>query len=289
MKMKKAYLGFLSVLFVFAPAFASAQTTTDPNAGVEAQVRSYFSDIPVMIAIAQCESSFRQYAANGAPLIGGDGDVVGVFQLDEGSHAGAAQSLGIDIDTTTGNLEYARFLYGFEGTTPWFSSYSCWHPLVVGTSSATVMATSSATSSMGAAATSSPALSINLILGNVDPQVVTLQEMLNADGFTVATSGPGSLGQETDVFGLLTQAALRQFQCREGITCSGDEYTTGYGLLDAPTRAALLSYTGAASSTMATSTALTSDQSAEIAQLESQIKALTIVLAQLLSSRATHS
>lgn len=283
--MKRTLAAAAVALAALAPvrsvlAQTTATSTDDPNATVEAQVQSYFSDIPVMIAIAQCESSFRQFNQNGTPLLGGDGDVVGVFQLDESSHANAAQSLGIDIDTTAGNLEYARFLYGFEGTTPWFSSYSCWHPLVAGTSTAAVATTTEA------AATSTPALSINLMLGNVDPQVTTLQKMLNADGFTVATSGPGSIGQETDVFGLLTQSALRKFQCALQITCAGDEYTTGYGLLNVQARSALLAFSG--SSIVATSTVLQSDESGQIAQLQSQIKALTVVLAQILAARSAH-
>lgn len=286
--MKRIYVAAVSIAVALTPVFALADsaTSSDPNAGVKAQVQSYFSDIPVMIAIAQCESSFREYTAQGTVLLGGTGTMAGVFQLDENSHKSAAAALGLDIDTTTGNITYARYLYGFEGTTPWFSSYSCWHPLVPGYSATTTSPTS-------VSATSTAALSINLMLGNVDPQVMTLQKLLNADGFTVASSGPGSAGQETDVFGSFTQKALRGFQCSEKITCSGDEYTTGYGLLNAPTRSALLSYVDASGTTplvsTPTTTVLASDEAAQIAQLELQIKALTAVLVQLLAARGIHS
>jgi peptidoglycan hydrolase-like protein with peptidoglycan-binding domain len=42
--------------------------------------------------------------------------------------------------------------------------------------------------------------------------VIELQQYLNAHGFTLAASGPGSPGQETDYFGSLTYTALAAFQ-----------------------------------------------------------------------------
>lgn len=52
----------------------------------------------------------------------------------------------------------------------------------------------------------------NLTLGSVDSQVTELQKFLNAQAFAVADSGPGSPGNEIDVFGLKTKAALIRFQ-----------------------------------------------------------------------------
>src|ERR1700734_1720062 len=77
--------------FSFRPAFAFAQSlptsTADPNASVAAAVQSYFADIPVMIAIAKCESGPRQFAANGTPLYAGtDDEMVGVFEIDSSIH-----------------------------------------------------------------------------------------------------------------------------------------------------------------------------------------------------------
>jgi len=45
-----------------------------------------------------------------------------------------------------------------------------------------------------------------------------LQTYLNSNGFIVATSGPGSIGSETEVFGSATQGALVRFQVSKGIT-----------------------------------------------------------------------
>ena len=94
---------------------------------VENTVRNYFKDIPVMVAIANCESEFKQYNASGEALRGGWlGGMVGVFQLFERVHNSTASALGFDIATLDGNLAYARHLYNTSGTSPWNSSKSCW-------------------------------------------------------------------------------------------------------------------------------------------------------------------
>lgn len=52
----------------------------------------------------------------------------------------------------------------------------------------------------------------NLYLGISGHDVKSLQQFLNQKGFGVATSGPGSIGQETEFFGLNTKSALTKFQ-----------------------------------------------------------------------------
>jgi peptidoglycan hydrolase-like protein with peptidoglycan-binding domain len=263
-----------------------------------------------MISIASCESGFRQFEGNGSPLYGGtDNEMIGVFQLDEPIHYSTALALGFDITTLAGNMGYARYLYGEDGTDPWISSFPCWGAATSG--GAAGVATTTATST---AASTIPALTLNLSLGEIDPQVMVLQQLLNQAGFTLATSGPGSPGNETTKFGALTYAALRKFQCAQGIACSGDEATTGYGLLNAPTRAALLALTSPAaagsaapgsaanSSTIvvasatsstpapsATSTAASVNELAEVASLQSRIAALVTIVSQLEAEIAAHT
>mgnify|MGYP000134268364 CR=1 FL=1 len=58
----------------------------------------------------------------------------------------------------------------------------------------------------------------NLRFGNVDIDVKRLQIYLNTEGYTVATSGPGSIGRETTKFGSSTKAALIAFQKAYKIT-----------------------------------------------------------------------
>ncbi|MES3031375.1 MAG: peptidoglycan-binding protein [Patescibacteria group bacterium] len=58
----------------------------------------------------------------------------------------------------------------------------------------------------------------NLDVGDTGADVLALQKFLNAKGFTLALSGPGSPGNETTRFGGATQAALVKFQKAYGIT-----------------------------------------------------------------------
>jgi peptidoglycan hydrolase-like protein with peptidoglycan-binding domain len=58
--------------------------------------------------------------------------------------------------------------------------------------------------------------------GSTGGEVRRLQRFLNSYGFTVAESGPGSPGEETDFFGSATAAALRRFQASRGIPATGN-------------------------------------------------------------------
>jgi len=129
--MKRAICAFgLLCLASVAPAGVSANEPasdiSEPAQTVEETVREYFADIPVMIEIARCESKFRQFADSGNVLRGGvGGQMVGVFQFFDRYHTSPAYDLGFDIETLEGNLEYARYVYEREGTSPWSSARHC--------------------------------------------------------------------------------------------------------------------------------------------------------------------
>lgn len=61
----------------------------------------------------------------------------------------------------------------------------------------------------------------NLKLGDNNDDVKRLQVFLNNHGFSIALSGPGSPGNETSYFGLLTQKALIRFQTANNISPTG--------------------------------------------------------------------
>ncbi len=245
MRKKLFFVLYTSILLVsfslctpssFAQATLSEATTTsvvtippslnplDPR-DIENKVRVDFASDPIMISIAKCESGFRQFNTDGTVLSGGSGGMIGIFQISS-LHITKAVSLGFDITTVEGNIGYARYLYMTQSTDPWISSISCWN---------TAIDSNGGTPESGL-------LSKNLSFGMIDPQIVSLQQILNRSGFPVAVDGgPGSPGLETNKFGALTRAAVRNFQCTKVQVCSGNEYTTGYGLVDARTRSLLLS------------------------------------------------
>lgn len=100
--------------------FQTAQT-------VEEYVREYFADVPVMVAIAKCESQFRQFDEDGNILKNPTSTAIGVFQIMASIHQDHAdEALGLDITNVQGNAAYARYLYEQQGTVPWNASKACW-------------------------------------------------------------------------------------------------------------------------------------------------------------------
>jgi hypothetical protein len=78
-----------------------------------------------------------------------------------------------------------------------------------------------------------------MTIGITGADVKTLQKYLNANGYKLAETGPGSPGNETEYFGPITEVAVKKFQCDKGIVCSGTVASSGYGSIGPKTRAAL--------------------------------------------------
>jgi len=93
----------------------------------EAVVREYFKDIPIMIQVARCESTFRHTLADGTVLRGYvDNADTGVMQINKRYHEKTAITMGLDLENIHDNMAYARFLYEKQGTQPWSASSPCW-------------------------------------------------------------------------------------------------------------------------------------------------------------------
>ena len=104
--------------------------STQP-ADTEEAVRSYFSDIPVMIQIARCESTFRHTLSDGTVLRGKvDSADTGVMQINLRYHGDTAEDLGLNLLDLHDNMAYARDLYEKQGTRPWAASAPCWAPTI---------------------------------------------------------------------------------------------------------------------------------------------------------------
>ncbi|MEK7116576.1 MAG: hypothetical protein AAB837_00220 [Patescibacteria group bacterium] len=108
------------------------EESADEKAGkekmtAEEYVRNYFSDIPIMVEIAKCESRFRHNNSNGIALRGEKNNLDrGVMQINEYFHNEDSNKLGYDILTIEGNTSYARRLFEKYGIKPWRSSFKCW-------------------------------------------------------------------------------------------------------------------------------------------------------------------
>ncbi|HYC79547.1 MAG TPA: peptidoglycan-binding domain-containing protein [Candidatus Binatia bacterium] len=236
---KSKKFGVLIGLFILTIIFGTQVAQANPNADVESRVRASFPDMPEMVGIAQCESGFRQFNADGTPLRGGTAKrYIGIFQIDEQLHRARALSMAYDINTVDGNIAYARYMYFASGTNPWKGCLSA-----PATPPPTTFNPAPPANPPANAPVTSPAiiggLTINLTMGLTSDQVKTLQQILNKNGFVVSASGPGSPGNETSFFGSLTREAVRKFQCAKGLACSGTESTTGYGRVGPLTRSAL--------------------------------------------------
>ena len=108
------------------PTVVIAKTEPSKEKTVKEQVEEYFADIPALIRVAECESRFRQFDVNGDVFRGVLPSDVGVMQINEMYWGKTAQKLGINLYTTQGNMQYARYLYEKEGLDPWSSSEHCW-------------------------------------------------------------------------------------------------------------------------------------------------------------------
>ncbi len=96
-------------------------------ASTEAIVRSYFHDIPVMISVARCESTFRHYLQDGSILQGRvDKADTGVMQINKRYHESTATAMNLNLENIYDNMEYARYLYEKQGVQPWSASAPCW-------------------------------------------------------------------------------------------------------------------------------------------------------------------
>jgi hypothetical protein len=109
-------------------ALNNSQKLIKSSSSYEEYIKMYFKDTPVLIAIARCESMYRQYDETGAVLQGMVTPAdTGAMQVNKYYHEKTAKRLGHNLDTIDGNLAYAKWLHAREGTAPWRSSYACWY------------------------------------------------------------------------------------------------------------------------------------------------------------------
>lgn len=230
MKMFKTTI-VLSTVMCAALSFSHvALAQQSINSEVESKVREYFADIPVMIDIAKCETTFRQFNADGSTLFDRSGTYIGVYQINEQLHYMTAWDMDMNLYTLEGNMAYARYLYGKNGINPWKGCVPVQARITTAPQSAKVPTSTSSAAGL---------VTRNLRIGMSNSEVTILQTILNKAGFVITDSGPGSPGNETNLFGGMTREALKKYQCARNIVCEGNEAVTGFGRVGPMTREAL--------------------------------------------------
>jgi hypothetical protein len=105
----------------------TATTTPITQNQIEAYLSLQYADEPILVDIARCESTFRQFDLDGQVMRGKvDHSDVGVMQINEVYNGPEALKMGYDIYTLEGNVAFAKYLYAKLGTQPWASSEGCW-------------------------------------------------------------------------------------------------------------------------------------------------------------------
>ena len=95
-----------------------------------------------------------------------------------------------------------------------------------------------------------PTLARNLSRGSSGADVAQLQQFLIERGHLAA-------GNATGFYGPLTEAAVKDFQCKQGITCTGSPATTGWGNIGPRTRTAIMQACGSVPPTTPSTVTLT--------------------------------
>lgn len=104
-----------------------ALTEAPKQRSAEELVREYFKDTPELVAVAWCESRFRQFDGDGNIHRGEvNNNDIGLTQINTVYHLERANQLKLDIFTLEGNMAYAKYLYEEEGLQPWSASKPCW-------------------------------------------------------------------------------------------------------------------------------------------------------------------
>jgi peptidoglycan hydrolase-like protein with peptidoglycan-binding domain len=109
---------------------------------------------------------------------------------------------------------------GFNAANSATTSSSSASVIAVATGSA-VPSTSSGTGYSANSGPGSIQFSRNRQLNEKGDDIRSLQKFLNSSGFIIAKSGPGSIGNETSIFGVHTYRALVHFQAGHGLQATG--------------------------------------------------------------------
>ena len=124
----KQHISLTNIVYAeVVPEKPDFSSTTTIKAYVMEQAKLKGVDKETAVRIANCEGGLRQFNSDGSVLKGFvNPKDIGIFQINEMYHLKNAISLGFDIYTPQGNVDYAIDLMSKEGFTPWKWSETCW-------------------------------------------------------------------------------------------------------------------------------------------------------------------
>lgn len=100
---------------------ATSTPLTAAQIEIKEAVSVAFADVPAMLAVVRCESSYRQFKGSGTstPLISPTDDV-GVMQINIPTWGALAKELNLDIyNSVADNILMGRIVYAKQGLGAW--------------------------------------------------------------------------------------------------------------------------------------------------------------------------
>ena len=121
------------LIILFIPYQLGAKLSPTPQPALaKVEIKPKPTLHPALVSICGCESGGntgkpRQFNEDGTVVKGKVNSLdSGMCQINLKYHEARAISLGLDLFTEEGNIEYANLLYKEQGTAPWEASRSCW-------------------------------------------------------------------------------------------------------------------------------------------------------------------
>ncbi len=99
--------------------YSLVNTLSDEQIAYKRKIERLFKDEPIMAQIAYCESGYRQFDENGAPLKSRTNDY-GIFQINSKIWDKKAKEIGLDYKgSPIDNIKMARYIYEHQGKKAW--------------------------------------------------------------------------------------------------------------------------------------------------------------------------
>lgn len=100
----------------------------DSTEAIRQEIVTVFGkDAEIMLKVAECESSGRQFNKDGTVITGVENNLdKGLFQINLFYHEETATKMGLDVHKPHDNILFAKYLFNKNGLSDWKASKPCW-------------------------------------------------------------------------------------------------------------------------------------------------------------------